>query len=112
MCSVLHNENDDEKEQSKARKRHDAEKGQLSQQRGSSISKHPEDETKLPLPDSGIDDKQWQTNGAGSGENINLRAAMLHVLGDMVQSVGVVLAAFIIKFKVGRPLYILLSLNV
>uniref|UniRef100_A0A1I7S2T8 Zinc transporter n=2 Tax=Bursaphelenchus xylophilus TaxID=6326 RepID=A0A1I7S2T8_BURXY len=31
-------------------------------------------------------------------ENINLRAAFVHVLGDLVQSMGVLLAAVIIKF--------------
>ena len=33
-------------------------------------------------------------------ENINVRAAFIHVLGDIVQSVGVLIAAYIIKFKV------------
>ena len=94
MCSVLHNENDDEKEQAKARKLHDAERG------NASVSKVPDDEKKLAISDGGVEEKKHHGNGAGSGENINLRAAMLHVLGDMVQSVGVVLAAFIIKFKV------------
>ncbi|XP_063680849.1 proton-coupled zinc antiporter SLC30A2-like [Bolinopsis microptera] len=31
--------------------------------------------------------------------NINVRAAFIHVLGDLIQSVGVVVAAVIIKFK-------------
>jgi zinc transporter 2 len=36
----------------------------------------------------------------GRGEdNINIRAAVIHILGDMVQSVGVIAAAIIIKFK-------------
>ena len=33
-------------------------------------------------------------------ENINVRAAFIHVLGDVVQSVGVLIAAYIIKYKV------------
>lgn len=33
-------------------------------------------------------------------ENINVRAAFIHVLGDIVQSVGVLIAAYIIKYKV------------
>ena len=33
-------------------------------------------------------------------QNINVRAAFIHVLGDIVQSVGVLIAAYIIKFKV------------
>uniref|UniRef100_A0AC34Q4B9 Uncharacterized protein n=2 Tax=Panagrolaimus sp. JU765 TaxID=591449 RepID=A0AC34Q4B9_9BILA len=34
----------------------------------------------------------------GHGQNINIRAAFVHVLGDLVQSIGVVIAALIIKF--------------
>ena len=33
-------------------------------------------------------------------QNINVRAAFIHVLGDIVQSVGVLIAAYVIKFKV------------
>lgn len=33
-------------------------------------------------------------------QNINVRAAFIHVLGDIVQSIGVLIAAYIIKFKV------------
>ena len=94
MCSVLHNENGDKKEQVKARRLHGAERGKVS------VSKVPDDENELAISDDWVEEKKHHGNGAGSGENINLRAAMLHVLGDMVQSVGVVLAAFIIKFKV------------
>ena len=36
----------------------------------------------------------------GSEENINVRAAFIHVIGDLIQSVGVVIAGYIIKFKV------------
>ena len=36
----------------------------------------------------------------GEKQNINVRAAFIHVLGDLVQSVGVLIAAYIIKFKV------------
>lgn len=35
-------------------------------------------------------------------ENINVRAARLHVLGDFLQSVGVIVAAVIIKIYVSR----------
>lgn len=35
-----------------------------------------------------------------SAKNINVRAAMIHVIGDFVQSVGVLMAAILIKFKV------------
>ena len=34
------------------------------------------------------------------GKNINVRAAMIHVIGDFVQSVGVLCAAILIHFKV------------
>ena len=33
-------------------------------------------------------------------ENINVRAAYIHVIGDLIQSVGVVTAGYVIKFKV------------
>ena len=32
--------------------------------------------------------------------NINVRAAFIHVIGDLVQSIGVVIAGYIISFKV------------
>ncbi|XP_077996580.1 proton-coupled zinc antiporter SLC30A2-like [Glandiceps talaboti] len=32
-------------------------------------------------------------------KNINVRAAFIHVLGDLIQSIGVLIAAYIIKFK-------------
>lgn len=33
-------------------------------------------------------------------KNINVRAALIHVIGDFFQSLGVLVAAFIIYFKV------------
>ena len=33
-------------------------------------------------------------------KNINVQAAFIHVIGDLIQSVGVVIAAFIIRFRV------------
>lgn len=33
-------------------------------------------------------------------ENINIKAAFIHVVGDLIQSIGVLIAAFIIYFKV------------
>lgn len=52
----------------------------------------------------------WQLHGThghshgggsahGHGENINVRAAFIHVLGDVLQSIGVFCAAIIIYFK-------------
>ena len=35
-------------------------------------------------------------------QNINVRAAFIHVIGDLIQSVGVVIAGYIIKFQVGH----------
>lgn len=34
--------------------------------------------------------------------NINVRAAFIHVLGDLFQSIGVLVAAIIVKLRVGR----------
>lgn len=45
----------------------------------------------------GSDLKLGQTKGNSSG-NINIRAAMIHVIGDFVQSVGVLISAVVIKF--------------
>lgn len=44
---------------------------------------------------SGVD----ANNGHGHSENINVRAAFIHVLGDVLQSIGVFCAAIIIYFK-------------
>lgn len=44
-------------------------------------------------------------------KNINVRAAFIHVLGDLVQSLGVLIAAIIIWFKVYyAPIFV--SLNI
>nr|CAH7718068.1 unnamed protein product [Callosobruchus chinensis] len=47
-------------------------------------------------------------SGANDTSNINVRAAAIHVLGDLLQSVGVLVAALIIKFfpgaKVADPI--------
>ena len=32
--------------------------------------------------------------------NINVRAAFIHAIGDFIQSIGVLIAAYIIKYKV------------
>jgi len=40
--------------------------------------------------------------------NINVRAAFIHVIGDLFQSIGVVVAAYIIRFKVCIVSYLLL----
>ena len=33
-------------------------------------------------------------------KNINIRAAFIHIIGDLIQSIGVCVAAIVIKFKV------------
>lgn len=38
--------------------------------------------------------------GQATDENVNVRAAFIHVIGDLFQSLGVLTAAFIIWFKV------------
>lgn len=38
--------------------------------------------------------------GEARGENINVRAAYIHVLGDFLQSFGVLIAAIVIYYKV------------
>lgn len=38
-------------------------------------------------------------NVAKSSKNINVQAAIIHVIGDFVQSVGVLIAAILIKIK-------------
>lgn len=42
-----------------------------------------------------------------AGQNINVRAAMIHVIGDLVQSIGVFLSSLIIKFYVSFFGYLL-----
>jgi Co/Zn/Cd efflux system component len=36
--------------------------------------------------------------------NINVRAAFIHVIGDLLQSIGVLIAAFIIYYKVDKAI--------
>ncbi len=47
------------------------------------------------------DIRQTSTQPEKEKRNINVRAALIHVIGDLVQSVGVLMAAYIIKYKVG-----------
>ena len=44
-------------------------------------------------------------------ENINIRAAFIHVIGDIIQSVGVLIASLIIKFTVSNHQCLDISLN-
>ena len=47
-------------------------------------------------------DVESGADGRMSTWNINVQAAFIHVIGDLIQSIGVVIAAYIIRFKV-RP---------
>jgi len=40
--------------------------------------------------------------GEDSNRNINIRAAVIHVVGDLVQSVGVFISSIVIKFYVSN----------
>lgn len=42
---------------------------------------------------------QPHSAGHSHGENMNVRAAFIHVLGDVLQSIGVFCAAIVIYFK-------------
>ena len=48
---------------------------------------------------------------ADDSSNINLRAATIHVIGDFIQSVGVLVAALIIKFEVSNQRSLAVFLN-
>lgn len=48
-----------------------------------------------------LHDSHGHSHGGGGGhsdENINVRAAFIHVLGDVLQSIGVFIAALLIYF--------------
>jgi zinc transporter 2 len=50
--------------------------------------------------DSGTEmDEHDHDHGHSSEQNINIRAAFIHIIGDIVQSIGVIIAAAIIFFK-------------
>ena len=62
-------------------------------------STNPGDSTRVVIED--CSDKVSNTSPEELDEsNINLRAAAIHVIGDFIQSVGVLIAAIIIYFKV------------
>lgn len=42
---------------------------------------------------------RWMDAGTHEGDNINLRSAVLHIIGDLVQSIGVALAGALIWWK-------------
>lgn len=77
-------------------------------------SKHLLDDTQKlveygTISNANVHDVEKNDHGHSHKEkNINVRAAFIHVLGDLVQSLGVLIAAIIIWFKVNKfenPLY-------
>lgn len=61
---------------------------------GGSIGHHHDSSDQLPLDEAHVEAQQHQHS-----VNINVRAAYVHVLGDLVQSLGVLLAAIVIFYK-------------
>lgn len=53
---------------------------------------------------------QGQGQGQRGHGSLAVRAAFIHALGDLVQSVGVLIAAYIVRFKV-RPAELILSVS-
>nr|AKN21628.1 slc30a-8 [Schmidtea mediterranea] len=54
------------------------------------------------------DKEHGHSHGKSEKENINVRAAFIHVIGDLVQSIGVFIAALVIylkpKYKIADPI--------
>jgi len=46
-----------------------------------------------------LDSNSAQNSPLKPKRNINVRAAIIHVIGDLIQSIGVLIAAYIIKYK-------------
>jgi zinc transporter 2 len=55
-------------------------------------------EKKLKFFDSILGTSEEMSTEAARRENINVRAAFIHVLGDFIQSIGVFIAAIVIYF--------------
>lgn len=47
----------------------------------------------------GLRSSHSHSHSHGERSNINIRAALIHVLGDLLQSIGVLIAAYVIKYK-------------
>ncbi|XP_068223401.1 proton-coupled zinc antiporter SLC30A2-like isoform X3 [Palaemon carinicauda] len=49
-----------------------------------------------------------EQQSSGSNTNVNVRAAFIHIIGDLLQSIGVLIAAYVIKFypdyKIADPI--------
>lgn len=62
---------------------------------------HSHDDTKqLASKEDGLAKSPSSFVIENEGENVNVRAAFIHVLGDFLQSAGVFVAALVIWFKV------------
>ena len=69
---------------------------------------HHNEEGKKEDSDTATDISGGRKKKKGGGKNINVRAAFIHVIGDLIQSIGVVIAGYIIKFFVSASTLILL----
>ncbi|XP_012943706.1 zinc transporter 2 [Aplysia californica] len=56
-------------------------------------------DSNTPLLGADASDESSESHGHSHNSNINVKAAFIHVIGDLFQSVGVLVAAFIIYFK-------------
>jgi zinc transporter 2 len=60
-----------------------------------------EEDFDLANKDKNNEDKgggKKKDNASNNKENMNIRAAIIHLIGDIIQSIGVVIAAVIIYF--------------
>ena len=53
----------------------------------------------LVAAEQGTSGRHTASAGNSSGENINLRGAVIHIMGDLVQSIGVAAAGALIWYK-------------
>jgi Co/Zn/Cd efflux system component len=63
------------------------------QNRDTIVSKHRESEI-LPK-----EEEHKHSHAHHDQENVNVQAAVVHMIGDLIQSIGVIIAAIIIMFK-------------
>jgi zinc transporter 2 len=48
-------------------------------------------------------------DGHSHGHHLNIRAALIHVIGDLIQSIGVLISSIIIKLHPGVKLSIVIK---
>ena len=72
-----------------------------SSKRSNSIKDKKEDEEVIihEVDEESIESKPEESDEEEERENMNVRAAIVHMIGDMVQSIGVIVAAVIIYVK-------------